>query len=75
MTSGSLVTVPDKSIFMKYLLKALEENKNLFLTTEDLYDEIRQAMKSNSVIKPAYGEIQNTGDEGGNFVFKQRAIN
>ncbi len=75
MTSGSLVTVPDKSIFMTYLLKALDENGNRYLTTEDLYDEVRQAMKNNSVIKPAYGEIQNTGDEGGNFVFEQRKNN
>ena len=72
MTSGSLVTVPDKSIFMKYLIKALEENQNLYLTTEDLYDEVSHAMKNNSVIKPVYGEIQNTGDERGNFVFQQR---
>jgi len=72
MTSGSMVTVPDKSIFMKYLIKALEENQNLYLTTEDLYDEVSHAMKNNSVIKPVYGEIQNTGDERGNFVFQQR---
>jgi len=75
MTSGSLVTVPDKSIFMKYLLKTLEENQNLYLTTEDLYDEISHAMKNNSAIKPAYGEIQDTGDLGGNFVFKQKSEN
>ena len=73
MTSGSLETVPDKSIFMKYLLKTLEENQNLYLTTEDLYDEISHAMKHNSVIKPDYGEIQNTGDENGNFVFQQKS--
>ena len=75
MTSGSLETVPDKSIFMKYLLKALEENQNLYLTTEDLYDEINHAMKHNSVIKPDYGEIENTGDENGNFVFQQKSDN
>ena len=72
ITSGSMTTVPDKSIFMKYLLKTLEENQNVYLPTEDLYDEVRQSMKNNSVIKPAYGEIQNTGDTGGNFVFIQR---
>jgi len=75
LTSGSLETVPDKSIFMKYLLKTLEENQNLYLTTEDLYDEINHAMKNNSAIKPAYGEIQDTGDERGNFVFQQRSNN
>jgi uncharacterized caspase-like protein len=68
MTSGSLTTVPDKSVFMKYLLKTLEENENLYLASEDLFDEIRLAMKNNSTTRPLYGEIQNVGDEGGNFV-------
>ncbi len=68
MTSGSLTTVPDKSVFMKYLLKTLEENNNQYLPSEDLFDEVRIAMKNNSNTKPLYGEIQNVGDEGGNFV-------
>lgn len=68
MTSGSLTTVPDKSVFMKYLLKTLEENNNQYLPSEDLFDEVRIAMKNNSTTKPLYGEIQNVGDEGGNFV-------
>lgn len=68
MTSGSLTTVPDKSVFMKYLLKSLDENENKYLPSEDLFDEIRLAMKNNSNTKPLYGEIQNVGDEGGNFI-------
>jgi hypothetical protein len=72
MTSGSLTTVPDRSVFMKYLLKALEENKDMYLPSEDLYDNIRLSMKANSNTKPLYGEIQNAGDEGGNFVLIQR---
>jgi len=69
MTSGSLTTVPDVSVFMKYLLRTLSENQNKYLPSEDLFDEIRLAMKANSTTKPLYGEIQNVGDEGGNFVF------
>jgi hypothetical protein len=68
MTSGSLTTVPDKSVFMKYLLKSLNENENKYLPSEDLFDDVRLAMKNNSTSKPLYGEIQNVGDEGGNFV-------
>lgn len=72
MTSGSLTTVPDKSVFMKYFLKTLEENPNKYLTSEDLFDEVRLAMKSNATTKPQYGEIHGVGDEGGNFVLVRR---
>ncbi len=72
MTSGSLTTVPDKSVFMKYLLKSLTENQNQYLPSEDLFDEIRISMKNNSDTKPLYGEIQNSGDEGGIFVLIRR---
>ena len=68
ITSGSLTTVPDKSIFMKYLIKTLDENANKYMPSEELFDEIRMAMKNNSDTKPQYGEIQKVGDEGGNFV-------
>ena len=72
MTSGALTTVPDKSVFMKYLLKVLNENENHYLPSEDLFDEVRIAMKNNADTKPLYGEIQNVGDEGGNFVLMLR---
>ncbi len=72
MTSGSLTTVPDKSVFMKYLLKTLNENENQYLPSEDLFDAVRIAMKNNSNTRPLYGEIQNVGDEGGNFVLIRR---
>lgn len=72
LTSGSLTTVPDKSVFMKYLLKTLQENKNKYLTTEDIYDEVRMSMRNNANTKPQYGEIQNVGDEGGTFVLIRR---
>jgi hypothetical protein len=71
MTSGRLTPVPDKSVFMKYFLKALEENENRFLPTEDLYDIVRMGMRNNADTRPEYGEIKDTGDEGGNFVFIQ----
>jgi uncharacterized caspase-like protein len=72
LTSGSLTTVPDKSVFMKYLLKTLQENKDKYLTTEDIYDEVRMSMRNNASTKPQYGEIQNVGDEGGTFVLIKR---
>ncbi len=57
---------------MKYLLKVLNENENHYLPSEDLFDEVRIGMKSNADTKPLYGEIQNVGDEGGNFVLMLR---
>jgi hypothetical protein len=72
MTSGSLTTVPDKSVFMRYLLKTLTENENRYLPSEELFDVVRMAMRNNAGTKPLYGEIQNAGDEGGDFVFIQR---
>lgn len=72
MTSGSLTTVPDKSVFMKYLLKTLDENENKYLPSEELFDVVRMAMRNNAGTKPLYGEIQNAGDEGGDFVLMRR---
>jgi hypothetical protein len=69
MTSGSLTTVPDESVFMKYLLVELSENNNKYLTSEDLFDEVLVDMRNNTNTRPLFGEIQNVGDEGGNFVF------
>ena len=67
MTSGSLTTVPDKSVFMRYLIKTLGENENKYLPSEELFDVVRTAMRNNAGTKPLYGEIQNAGDEGGDF--------
>ena len=72
ITSGALTTVPDKSVFMQYLLKILEENNDKYLPTEVLFYELALRMKYNSDTRPLYGEIKNVGDEGGNFVFIKR---
>lgn len=72
MTSGSLTTVPDKSVFMRYLIKTLGENENKYLPSEELFDVVRTAMRNNAGTKPLYGEIQNAGDEGGDFVLMRR---
>jgi hypothetical protein len=72
LTSGSMTTVPDQSVFIKYLLKNLEENEMLYYSSEELYDNIRLAMRNNASTRPAYGEIQNAGDEGGSFVLIRR---
>ena len=74
MTSGAMTEVPDKSAFVKYLLKRLNENQETYLSSEELFSSFRMAVISNSGSKvlPQYGEIQNVGNEGGDFIFLKR---
>ena len=72
MTSGTLNTVPDESKFMKYLLKALSKNEKEYLPSKQLFHEIEIAIINNTTNIPQFGTIQNTGDEGGDFIFKKK---
>jgi hypothetical protein len=69
LTSGTLEEVPDKSVFIEYLIKRLDENTKKYLTSEQLYSSMREAVMNNSNNIPQYGTIQNVGDEGGDFIF------
>jgi hypothetical protein len=71
MTSGAMKEVPDKSVFVEYLIKRLKENKDQLLPAETLFASFRQAVINNSPNSqiPQYGEIRETGDEGGDFIF------
>ena len=69
MTSGTLNTVPDKSRFMEFLYKRLQENENKFLTSRQLFTQIETAIINNTNNIPQFGTIQNAGDEGGDFIF------
>lgn len=71
MTSGAMKEVPDKSVFVEYLIKRLKENKETMLAAETLFASFRQAVINNSPNSqiPQYGEIRETGDEGGDFIF------
>jgi hypothetical protein len=74
MTSGAMKEVPDKSIFVEYLIKRLKENKEPLLPAEVLFSSFRQAVINNSPNRqiPQYGEIRETGDEGGDFIFVKK---
>lgn len=74
MTSGAKETVPDESVFLKYLLKQLEENPYSCISAEQIYMEIKIPILSNSPNNqiPQFGDIPRTGHEGGNFIFKRR---
>jgi hypothetical protein len=69
MTSGTMTEVPDESVFMKYLIRQLDENKDPYLSSEQLFSLIKVAVLNNSRTVPQFGTIQDTGDEGGDFIF------
>ncbi|MCD4792438.1 MAG: caspase family protein [Bacteroidales bacterium] len=69
MTSGTLKEVPDESVFLKYLVKRLNENPEKYISAQDLFTSFRTAVLNNSPNVPQYGTIKDTGDEGGDFIF------
>jgi hypothetical protein len=69
MTSGTLTEVPDRSVFIKYLVERLEGNNEKYLSSEQLFSSFRIAVINNSNAIPQYGEIRDVGDQGGDFIF------
>lgn len=69
MTSGNLKTVPDQSKFFEYLNKRLVENDAKYLSSRELFNSLYNAVINNTNTVPQYGVIQDTGDEGGDFIF------
>jgi hypothetical protein len=74
ITSGSMKTVPDRSVFLDFLAKRLRENNEMYLDAQKLFGSLREAVINNSPIHqtPLYGAISETGDEGGDFIFIKR---
>jgi hypothetical protein len=72
MTSGNLSEVPDDSIFLRYLVKRLEENTRSFILAEELFSSFETIVKSQTSTIPRYGDIKGTGDQGGDFIFIRR---
>lgn len=72
MTSGTLTEVPDRSSFTRYLVQRLNDNKETFLSSEQLFSSFRIAVINNSDAIPQFGEISNVGDQGGDFIFLKR---
>lgn len=74
MTSGSLKTVPDKSVFIEYLIKALKANQQPLISTDQLFSSFKYNVINNSPNGqvPQYGVIQQADDEGGDFIFLRK---
>jgi hypothetical protein len=69
ITSGTLKTVPNVSVFMKYLLDRLNNTPEDYFSAGQLFQSIEIPVGNNSPTTPQYGVIQNVGDEGGDFIF------
>ena len=71
MTSGSLKTVPDRSVFIEYLIKALKNNDQPLISADQLFTSFKYNVINNSPNGqvPQYGVIQQADDEGGDFIF------
>ena len=69
MTSGNLKTVPDQSKFFEYLNKRLLDNQAKYISSRELFSSLYNAVINNTNTVPQYGVIQDTGDEGGDFIF------
>ena len=69
MTSGNLKEVPDKSVFLEYLVKRLDNTTDKYLSADQLFSSFRITVMNKSSTEPQFGTIQNVGDEGGEFIF------
>jgi hypothetical protein len=74
VTSGAMKTVPDRSVFVEYLVKRLKDNTDPYLYAMKLYVNMKDAVTNNSPNNqtPLYGVIDGAGDEGGDFVFVRK---
>ncbi len=74
MTSGALKTVPDKSVFIEYLIKALQFNEQPLISAEQLFTSFKYNVINNSLNGqvPQCGVISMADDEGGDSIFLKR---
>ena len=74
ITAGGLEPVPDgagdHSTFAKYLIKFLKKNQKDNYDAGELYAQLKYPIQANSPNIPQFGHIQNSGHEGGQFIFK-----
>jgi hypothetical protein len=73
ITSGNDSEVPDESVFMKYLLKALAENKENYLSAQKMFiTRIIEAVMTETKTEPRYGTLELAGHVGGDFIFSKK---
>jgi len=78
LTSGGLEPVQDEgggehSIFAKYFLLSLRENKSAVIEGSALFLRIRLPVMENALQTPEYGPIRLAGHGGGDFLFVRQS--
>jgi hypothetical protein len=72
MTSAANEPVPDKSVFLDYVVNRLTQNSDPYLPAGRLFEQIRIGVMNNSDAQPLFRAIHNVGDQGGEFLFALR---
>lgn len=77
ITSGGIEPVMDggsdgHSIFAYWLLKTLNSNDRPYFDATELFQQIMIPVVNNSEQKPEFHPIKNTGDAGGQFIFRKK---
>ena len=73
ITSGNDTEVPDKSLFMKYLVKALSENKDQYLTAQKMFiNKILEPVMTETKTDPRYGTLELAGHVGEDYIFSKK---
>ncbi|HEY0768967.1 MAG TPA: caspase family protein, partial [Sphingobacteriaceae bacterium] len=73
ITSGNDTEVPDESVFMKYLVKALNDNRDSYMTAQKLFiTKILEAVMTETKTQPRYGTLESAGHVGGDFIFVKK---
>lgn len=72
LASGNRTAVPDDSEFIEYFRLALQENKEKYITAEQLIDTFKNQYRTTTRLSLQYFPIKNVEDFGGQFVFKRK---
>lgn len=72
LASGNRTVVPDQSEFIEYFRLALQENREKYITAEQLIDSFKNQYREATKLLLQYFPIKNVEDFGGQFVFKRK---
>ena len=74
MSSCQLEATPDRSVFLDYFVKRLGENQEAYVSAEELFDRLKNAVHNNTQQnqKPTYGNVLDLRAGAGDFLFKRK---